>query len=97
MPISLYQTPFVGQGSYEEVVSKLLPLRYHVGDIGGSRAQEDVVHLTLVDAASRIPDQACVCTRSMITQHRGPGDKTFLTLCFRYDLTRDDSTQRDYL
>lgn len=67
MSISLYQTRlspcptivFVGQGCYEEVVSKLLPLRYHVGDIGGSRAQEDVVHLTLIDAASRIPDQVC--------------------------------------
>lgn len=35
----------------------LLPLRYHLDAIGGSKAQQDVVHLTLIDAALRVPDQ----------------------------------------
>lgn len=45
------------QGEFETAVSLLLPLRYHLAAIGGSKAQQDVVHLTLLDAALRLPDQ----------------------------------------
>lgn len=45
------------QGNFEDTVSKLLPLRYHLDAIGGSRTQQDVVHVTLLDAALRLPDQ----------------------------------------
>lgn len=50
------------QGMFEDAVSTLLPLRYHLDAIGGSKAQQDVVHVTLVDAAMRLPDQVCLCT-----------------------------------
>lgn len=48
---------FVAQGEFDEAVSLLLPLRYHLDAIGGSKAQQDVVHLTLLDAALRIPEK----------------------------------------
>lgn len=45
---------------FEEAVSTLLPLRHHVGAIGGSKAQQDFLHLTLIDAALRLQDQVRV-------------------------------------
>lgn len=44
------------QGDFERTVSLLLPLRYHLDAIGGSRDQQDVVKLTLIDAALRLQD-----------------------------------------
>lgn len=52
-----YPRAHTPQGEFEKAVSGLLPLRYHLGTIGGSKAQQDVAHLTLVDAALRLPDQ----------------------------------------
>jgi len=42
-----------GRGRYEIVIDELLPVRAHVNRFGGSHAQRDVVHLTLVEAALR--------------------------------------------
>lgn len=44
------------QEDFERVVSILLPLRYHISALGGSKGQQDVVNLTLIDAALRLPD-----------------------------------------
>ena len=60
--LSSFFRPFVPrlsltQGNFEETVDILLPLRYHVQAIGGSKAQQDVVNITLIDAALRLPDQ----------------------------------------
>lgn len=50
-PLSLF-----AQEDFERVVSILLPLRHHLGAMGGSKGQQDVVHVTLIDAALRLPD-----------------------------------------
>ncbi len=42
-----------GRGRYEVAIDELLPVRAHVNRFGGSHAQRDVVHLTLVEAALR--------------------------------------------
>ena len=49
------------QEDFERVVSILLPLRHHLGAIGGSKGQQDVVHVTLIDAALRLPDVVGDC------------------------------------
>lgn len=58
------------QGEFDEAVSLLLPLRYHLDAIGGSKAQQDVVHLTLLDAALRLPEKVRCDSTSL-----------FLSLC----------------
>ena len=40
-----------GRGEYATVVDELLPMRGHANRFGGSHAQRDIVHLTLVEAA----------------------------------------------
>lgn len=42
-----------GRGRYEVAIDELLPVRAHVNRFGGSHAQRDVVHLTLIEAALR--------------------------------------------
>ena len=42
-----------GVGDYEECLSQLLPIRAIANRFGGSHAQRDVLHLTLVEAALR--------------------------------------------
>lgn len=42
-----------GAGQYSECVDLLLPVRTHAYRFGGSHAQRDVIHLTLVEAALR--------------------------------------------
>jgi tetratricopeptide (TPR) repeat protein len=42
-----------GRGQYATVVEELLPIRGHANRFGGSHAQRDIVHLTLVEAALR--------------------------------------------
>jgi hypothetical protein len=40
-------------GDYAEVVKRLLPIRAIASRFGGSHAQRDLIHLTLVEAALR--------------------------------------------
>ncbi len=42
-----------GEGRYGEAVERLLPLRPIAHRFGGSHAQRDVIHLTLIEAAIR--------------------------------------------
>lgn len=42
-----------GQGDYDEAVRQLLPVRYSAHQFGGSHAQRDVVHRTLIEASLR--------------------------------------------
>jgi tetratricopeptide (TPR) repeat protein len=42
-----------GRGQYSETVDLLLPVRYRAHAFGGSHAQRDVVHRTLIEAALR--------------------------------------------
>ncbi|CAM9645825.1 unnamed protein product [Pylaiella littoralis] len=74
-------------GEFEKAVSGLLPLRYHLGTIGGSRAQQDVAHLTLVDAALRLPDQAIartlVCERRLQRPTSGRAWEAYATVMER--------------
>jgi hypothetical protein len=42
-----------GRGQYATVVDELLPVRGHANRFGGSHAQRDIVHLTLLEAALR--------------------------------------------
>lgn len=42
-----------GRGQYELAIDELLPVRAHAQRFGGSHAQRDVVHLTLVESALR--------------------------------------------
>jgi len=39
------------QGRHAEAVAALMPIRYRTAPIGGSKAQQDVIHLTLIEAA----------------------------------------------
>ena len=47
-----------GQGRFAETVDLLLPVRYKAHAFGGSHAQRDIVHRTLIEAALRGGDQA---------------------------------------
>jgi hypothetical protein len=42
-----------GRGRYRETVDLLMPVRYRAHAFGGSHAQRDVVHRTLLEAALR--------------------------------------------
>ena len=42
-----------GLGQYSECIEMLLPVRTHANRFGGSHAQRDFIHLTLVEAALR--------------------------------------------
>jgi tetratricopeptide (TPR) repeat protein len=42
-----------GRGAFAEAVDLLLPVRYHLVEIGGSHAQRDVFHRLLIEAARR--------------------------------------------
>eukprot|EP00903_Cladosiphon_okamuranus_P020596 g18906.t1 len=74
-------------GEFETAVSLLLPLRYHLAAIGGSKAQQDVVHLTLLDAALRLPDQAIartlVCERRLQRPTSGRAWEAYATVMER--------------
>ena len=47
-----------GRNSYGEAVGHLMPVRYRAYAFGGSHAQRDIVHRTLIEAALRGGDQA---------------------------------------
>ena len=47
-----------GQGRFAETVDLLLPVRYKAHTFGGSHAQRDIIHRTLIEAALRGGDQA---------------------------------------
>lgn len=47
-----------GQEEYADAVSLLLPVRYKAHAFGGSHAQRDLVHRTLIEAALRSGDRA---------------------------------------
>lgn len=47
-----------GREKYAEVVNLLMPVRYRARIFGGSHAQRDIVHRTLIEAALRAPDRA---------------------------------------
>lgn len=42
-----------GSGNYDEAADQLLPIRYKTASLGGSHAQRDIVHLTLIEACLR--------------------------------------------
>jgi hypothetical protein len=44
-----------GQGRYADAIDQLYPIRHHLNEFGGSHAQRDVLHRTLVEAALRAP------------------------------------------
>jgi hypothetical protein len=46
-----------GKGNYAECVSRLAPIRTIAHRFGGSHAQRDLIHLTLVEAALRAGNQ----------------------------------------
>ncbi|CAM9228679.1 unnamed protein product [Scytosiphon promiscuus] len=80
-------------GEFEEAVSLLLPLRHHLDAIGGSKAQQDVFHLTLQDAALRLPDQAVartlVCERRLQRPTSGRAWEAFGTVMEREGRMRE--------
>jgi hypothetical protein len=47
-----------GRGDYADTVSLLLPVRYKAHAFGGSHAQRDIVHRTLIEATLRGGDRA---------------------------------------
>lgn len=47
-----------GRGHYADAVNLLLPVRYKAHAFGGSHAQRDIVHRTLIEAALRGGDRA---------------------------------------
>lgn len=47
-----------GREKYTEVIDLLMPVRYRAHIFGGSHAQRDIVHRTLIEAALRAPDRA---------------------------------------
>ncbi len=47
-----------GQGRFAKTVDLLLPVRYKAHAFGGSHAQRDIIHRTLIEAALRGGDQA---------------------------------------
>lgn len=42
-----------GQGRYDDAVNHLMPVRYSAHAFGGSHAQRDIIHRTLIEAAIR--------------------------------------------
>ena len=46
-----------GRGRWDETISLLLPVRYRANTFGGSHAQRDIVHRTLLEAALRQGDR----------------------------------------
>lgn len=52
LPLAQAIAAFAG-GHYEDAINLLLPIRTIAGRFGGSHAQRDIVHLTLVEAALR--------------------------------------------
>jgi tetratricopeptide (TPR) repeat protein len=65
LPLSRALVDF-GRGRYEECLELLLPIRTRVHRFGGSHAQRDVVHLTLVEAALRA--QRLTLARALIAE-----------------------------
>jgi tetratricopeptide (TPR) repeat protein len=55
-----------GRERYDETVELLLPIRYRAHAFGGSHAQRDVVHRTIIEAALRCGDHALA--RSLINE-----------------------------
>ncbi|MDA1326754.1 MAG: tetratricopeptide repeat protein [Proteobacteria bacterium] len=47
-----------GREAYGEAMDTLMPVRYRAHIFGGSHAQRDIVHRTLIEAALRSPDKA---------------------------------------
>lgn len=47
-----------GTGRYAETVNQLMPVRYRASLFGGSHAQRDILHRTLIEAALRGGDKA---------------------------------------
>lgn len=47
-----------GAGRYGEVIDRLMPVRYRAFLFGGSHAQRDIVHRTLIEAALRAGDKS---------------------------------------
>ena len=41
------------RGRHDEVIGQLFPIRHHLNEFGGSHAQRDVLHRTLLEAAFR--------------------------------------------
>lgn len=62
-----------GRGLYEESVDLLMPVRYRANIFGGSHAQRDIVHRTLIEAALRggLTDlaQALINERTALKPH----------------------------
>lgn len=52
LPVATALAAF-GRGHYDVVIDELLPVRAHANRFGGSHAQRDFVHLTLVESALR--------------------------------------------
>ena len=47
-----------GREAYGEAMDTLMPVRYRANLFGGSHAQRDIIHRTLIEAALRSPDKA---------------------------------------
>ncbi len=47
-----------GRAAYGEAIDLLMPVRYRANLFGGSHAQRDIIHRTLIEAALRTPDKA---------------------------------------
>ncbi|MFO1154649.1 MAG: hypothetical protein U1E42_13450 [Rhodospirillales bacterium] len=47
-----------GRGRWVETIQFLLPVRYRANAFGGSHAQRDIIHRTLLEAAIRQGDRA---------------------------------------
>ena len=55
---TLYHLDAFGRERYGEAVELLMPVRYRAHAFGGSHAQRDIVHRTLIEAALRLSDRA---------------------------------------
>jgi len=62
-----------GRGRYGETVDKLMPVRYRASSFGGSHAQRDILHRTLIEAAIRGGDNSLALAlareRTMLKPH----------------------------
>lgn len=47
-----------GNGQYTKAVDQLMPVRYRAAMFGGSHAQRDIIHRTLIEAALRAGDRS---------------------------------------
>lgn len=54
------------KGEFDKVCELLLPLRYHADVVGGSKAQRDIINLTLLEAAVRLESQ--ILARSLLSE-----------------------------